>query len=217
MGTDGCDKYDKTKRESSSILTEHGIIAFLFCSVTVTLLMLLNLGPYQYSAPRRHGPFAPKFDATSRIPMVVHLSYGKQRPKHFDSNVLSWKALNPGWQVQLYDEATIAQYVKERFPQHTSTMRRLANDAERANLFRCAPWACMMFNIDGDDLTFGHNTNYTSCACMHHHLPGRYLVLLGDGGVYAEGDVRCLRPLDEVLPPDHAGLVLGWDSDAVRL
>lgn len=37
----------------------------------------------------------------------------------------------------------------------------------------------------------------------------------GVGGVYAEADVKCLRPLDEILPSNRPGLVLGWDSDAV--
>lgn len=135
MGSDGYDKFHQKKRESTSAVTEQGVIAFLFCAVTVTLLMLLNLGPYQFSASRHHGPSATGLDAT-RIPRVIHLSYGHQRPKHFDSNVLSWKALNPGWQVRLYDETTVSQYVKERFPQHVSTLQRLGNDADRANLFR---------------------------------------------------------------------------------
>lgn len=45
----------------------------------------------------------------------------------------------------------------------------------------------------------------------------RYLALLADGGVYADSDAHCSKPIDEWVPKDHldaASLIVGIEYDA---
>ncbi|KAF9638819.1 putative alpha mannosyltransferase protein [Lasiodiplodia theobromae] len=47
----------------------------------------------------------------------------------------------------------------------------------------------------------------------------RYLVLLAEGGVYVDADIRPIQPIDDWIPPiyvDQANLVLGIELDKVH-
>ncbi len=133
MGSDGWIKYEEEKKRSSTLTGP--MITLLSTLVVVSIMILAILGPYRFSAPERHPPYIGD-NAVHHIPKVIHLSYGRKRPKEFDSNVLSWKVLNPDWQIRLYDEDTIRQFVAEHFPHHMDVFEHLISDVERSNLFR---------------------------------------------------------------------------------
>ena len=44
----------------------------------------------------------------------------------------------------------------------------------------------------------------------------RYMVILKHGGVYADMDTECRRPLREVIQP-HDSMVVGWENEFATL
>ncbi|MBB5372747.1 tetratricopeptide repeat protein [Acidocella aromatica] len=130
-------------------------------ALAVTLLLSLR----QCGALR--GPLVPG----GVIPRVIYQFWDSAVPPDIQRLMRSWQALNPGWEVRLFDDRQAREMLAQTLPPAVlAAYRRCAEPAQRADLFRLALLA------------------------LH-------------GGVYADADDRCLRPLDEFLP-EGAELVL---------
>jgi mannosyltransferase OCH1-like enzyme len=112
------------------------------------------------------------------VPRLLHQYWDTGHPPlGVQSLLLTWSGMNPGWTYQLWDDASIIEFIDLHFDAET----RLAYEACRFPAMRA-------------DLA-------------------RYLLLWKLGGVYADSDLTCLKPLDDVI--DHpASLVLfrGWNG-----
>ena len=110
------------------------------------------------------------------IPRVIHQTYKSSAvPDGVRPLMASWTALNPGWVMRFYDDATCRQFVRAEFPEYYDAYLALPKDVERSDFFR-------------------------------------YLVVLHTGGVYADIDTECRRPLDEFLRTTDT-LVVGWEGE----
>ena len=130
-------------------------------ALAVTLLLSLR----QCGALR--GPLVPE----GTIPRIIHQFWDSVVPLDIQPLMQSWRALNPGWEVRLFDDRQARELLAQALPPAVlAAYQRCAEPAQRADLFRLALLALY-------------------------------------GGVYADADDRCLRPLDEFLP-EGATLVL---------
>ncbi|MDR3717597.1 MAG: tetratricopeptide repeat protein [Bryobacteraceae bacterium] len=105
------------------------------------------------------------------IPRVVNQFWDSAVPPDIERLMQSWQALNPGWEVRLFNDRSAQDLLAQSLPPPVlAAYCRCTEPAQRADLFRLA-------------------------------------VLALRGGVYADADDRCLRPLDGFLP-EAADLVL---------
>lgn len=128
----------------------------------VTIVMLYGMYNLQHTQnlqtlPDSHN--AP--DSVCIIPTIVHMIWlvpGSQ-PLPVWSQVMSWKTLNPGWRVQVWNRSTAESIIQQHFPNVWSVWGQL-KPVEQSDVFR-------------------------------------YAIVWMEGGVYADIDVECLRPVQE--------------------
>ncbi len=120
-----------------------------------------------------NGPASPR----KPMPSLVFQTWKSKEvlPANFAYWRASFKALNPGFDFQLWDDADNRRFVEERFAWLLPIYDRFPAEIFRADVVR-------------------------------------YLFLYEFGGVYADMDTECLRPLDHLLTID-ADIVLGRMGD----
>jgi tetratricopeptide (TPR) repeat protein len=123
-------------------------------ALAVTLLLSL----------RQCGALRGALTPGAKIPHLIHQFWDHEVPPDIERFMQSWRRLNPGWEVRLFDDQQAREMLARTMPSAVlAAYRRCAEPAQRADLFRLA-------------------------------------LLAQHGGVYADADDRCLRPLDEFLP-----------------
>ena len=94
---------------------------------------------FVYSAPiQDHSGSKPSQQLPGRIPHIIH-----QTARSFDSlpdpiPLLrdSWARLNPGWDLQEWDDARCKEFVRKEFPEYLAAYKGLPKNVERADFFR---------------------------------------------------------------------------------
>lgn len=92
-----------------------------------------------FSAPiQDHSGWKPSQQRPGRIPHIIH-----QTARSFDSlpepiPLLrdSWARLNPGWDIQEWDDARCKDFVRKEFPEYLAAYTGLPKNVERADFFR---------------------------------------------------------------------------------
>ena len=144
------------------------------------------------------------WDAPRSIPQILHQTYWTpsmaDSVKHWPT---SWRKLNLQWEARFYNDKDCLDFVDREFPQYMAAYTSLPKPVERADFFRCA---------QTEDKQCSIQQVQTGSLSNRHTAGRRYMVLLRTGGVYADVDTECLRPLDMLLRPDDQ-MVVGWEDE----
>lgn len=151
------------------------------------LLSLENWGRLDRSGPLAARPFLPEaityVDIMSNhnsgdhsIPRIIHQTYRSHSlPDGLQNMVNTWRDVNPGWDVKLYNDTECLNLVRSNFPEYLDAYLALPKNVERADFFR-------------------------------------YMVVLLHGGVYADCDTECKRPMDSAISSNDK-MVTGWELE----
>lgn len=131
------------------------LFSVLVCGVTAFILLLLRslaqdgglfsraaaLGaPLVFTADVLSSPvhFNVPQDNNRFIPRVVHQTLSSQDavPAELAARRRSWSRFNPGWEIQIWDDALSREFVRTNYPEYVVAYNGLPRASERAHFFR---------------------------------------------------------------------------------
>lgn len=117
------------------------------------------------------------------IPFIIHQTWkSKNMPQGMINATNSWKNLNPDYEYRYYDDNDVINYVNN--------------------------FDCTGFNFDKNKLLAAFN-NIKSGAGKADIF--RYMIMYNTGGVYADIDTVCYKPITQYLNPQDNTFITGND------
>lgn len=73
--------------------------------------------------------------ARKRIPRIIH-RIDKTVTPQFNVYEQSWRRLNPGWELKIWNDNTCLDFVRQEFPEYLTAYQSLSRNIERSDFFR---------------------------------------------------------------------------------
>ena len=77
----------------------------------------------------------PPRDIPKLIPKIIH-RMDKSTTPAFNAYEDSWRRLNPGWTMKIWNDDSGLRFVRQAFPEYLDAYQRLGRNIERSDFFR---------------------------------------------------------------------------------